>query len=176
IKKTKNNGNNKGFTLVETLVYVGVLGLVLSSFIGFVLSIGNMRNKVYVQQEVQANARQALHLISQSVLSADAVNLGASTFDSDPGVLSLQMDESVDDPTIIDLTADDGILRLTKGTSSPLAVTSDEVKITNLVFTDLTSIGNKENIKIELSVEYDSDGNGHYKYSQSWQTAVSLRE
>ena len=140
------------------------------------MSISNSRNKNYVVQEVQANARVALDIIGQRVRAASGVNIGSSTFGSDPGVLSLVMTDGAKNPTIINLDQDDGVLQITEGLSGAVSLTSDEVKITNLVFTNLTPSGERENIKVEMTVEYASAEDVEFSYSQSYQTAVSLRQ
>lgn len=166
----------KGFTLVEILVYVAILGVVVASFVSFAISIASSRGKVYVQQEVQANARVALNLITQKIISANGVNFSSSNFDSDLGVLSLSMADNSKNPTIISLTGDDGQIQIQEGTDPALPVTSNEVRVTNLVFTNLTSTSDKPNIKIDLTVESLSSSDVSYGYNYNLETAVSLRQ
>ena len=169
--------NNKGFTFIETLVYIAIIGMVVVSFVMFALSISNTRNKNYVIQEVQANARTAQGIINQKIRAATGINTESSTFGSDPGVLSLSMADSAKNPTIINLDQDNGILRITEGLSDPVVIVSNKVKITNLVFTDLTSADSRGNIRIQMTVEYNTSlSDIKYRYSQSLQTAVSLRQ
>ncbi len=161
--------NNKAFTLIETLIYIAILGIVISGFIVFAFSISDSRNKNYVVQEVQANARTALNLISQNILKSNGVN------NINDSILELSMSDSGDDPTIINLN--NNILYIKQGSADAVAVTSNEVKITNLVFTDLTSTSDKENIKIELTMEFNSTSTDpDFIYTQSWETAVNLRQ
>lgn len=167
----------KGFTLIETLIYIAIIGVVLTGFVGYSINISNSREKAYVVEEVQSNARIALELISQKIRMADSVNTGSSTFDSDPGVLSLAMDAGSINPTIFDLNTDDGILRIKEGASSAVNITSDEVNFTNLVFTDQTGTSGRGNIKIEITVEFNTDAEGQaYSYTKSLETSVSLRQ
>jgi len=120
-------------------------------------------------QEVQANARTALNLISQNILKSNGVN------NINDSILELSMSDSGDDPTIINLN--NNILYIKQGSADAVAVTSNEVKITNLVFTDLTSTSDKENIKIELTMEFNSTSTDpDFIYTQSWETAVNLRQ
>lgn len=169
--------DKKGFTLVETLIYIAIIGTAVTSFVVFAISIGEPRNKTYATQEVQANMRTAVDLISQRVRAATGVNTGASTFGSDPGVLSLAMADSTKNPTLIDLTADDGILRITEGVSSAVPITSTEVQVTNLVFTNLTPSGERESIRIEMTMEYNnSSGDVEFDYTQSATTTVGVRQ
>ncbi len=112
------NPGSRGFTLIETIIYIAILGMIASAFIFFSVSVSNSRDKTYVVQEVQANARMALELISQKIRSANGVNLESSIFESNPGRLSLSMASSSLNPTIIDLSRDNGNLRIIQGTSS----------------------------------------------------------
>ncbi len=166
----------RAFTLVETLIYIGIVGAVVSAFVGFSLSVSDSRNKTYVAQEVQANARFAVDIISKKIKASNGINIASSTFNSDPGVLSLEMADITLNPTVFDLSVDDGILRITQGTSTPIMVVSDEVRVSNLVFTNLTASSSKENIKIEITVEFNDDsGDKELEYSQDLRTAVSVR-
>ncbi len=171
----KVNLNRKGFTLIETIIYVAVIGGVLASFVVFSMSISNSRNKTYVVQEVQANARTAMNLITQKIRTANGVNISSSTFDTDPGILSLSMNSSTTNPTIISLTQDDGLLQIKEGEDGVLSAVSNQVKVTNLVFTNLTASSTKENIGINLTVEYNSDS-VEFTHAQSLQTTASLRQ
>ena len=175
--KILNLKSRNGFTLIEMLIYIAIIGVALTSFITFSVSVSNSRNKTYVIQEVQANARVALTTITQKIQSAIGVNTGISTFGSDPGSLSLSMTDAGKNPTIISLDADDGILQITEGVSGPVAITTNEVKVTNLVFFDLTPAGEAPNIKIRVTIEYDNpSGDKEFEHSQELETTVSLRQ
>jgi len=167
----------KGFTLVETLLYIAVIGGVSATFVNFSLSIASSGAKTYVTQEVHANGRLAVDLVSQRIRAATGVNTGSSTFDSDPGVLSLAMAEAAKNPTIISLSGDDGVLRIKEGSNDAVSVTSSQTKMTNLTFTNLTATGARSNIRMQMTIEYDNpSGDVEYGYSQSLQTAVSVRQ
>jgi type II secretory pathway pseudopilin PulG len=169
--------SQSGFTLVETLIYLAIVGMAVTSFVIFSIGVGDSRTKNYVAQEVHGNTRTGLDLITQRMRAATGINTASSTFATDPGVLSLVMADAAKNPTTIDLSADDGILQIKEGTGSVVAVTSDEVKITNLVFTNLTASSTRENIRVEITAEYNNpSGDVEFTYTQSLQTAVSVRQ
>ena len=169
--------NGAGFTLIETLIYIAIIGGVVATFVNFSLTISDSRNKTYVVQEVQANARTALDLITQNIQSANGINTSISIFGSDPGLLSLSMTSSTLNPTVIGLSEDDGILEMKQGTSASTTITSDELNITNLIFTNLTASSTRENVRIEIMIGFDNPGGDiEFDYSQSLQTGVSLRQ
>lgn len=169
--------DRKGFTLIETLIYVAIVSTVVAGFIAFALSIAESRNSSFVVQEVQANARMAMKKISQKVRLAESIMIASTTWGTDPGVLYLQMSSSTVNPTIISLTADNGQLQIREGASANQVLTSSEVKISNLVFTNYSSSTSRGNIQINLTAEYNGTGSSRsYIYSYSLQTAVSLRK
>ncbi len=169
--------NIHGFTLVEVLIYIAIIGLVMTSFLYFGTAIFDYRNKSYVVQEVQANERLALGLISQKIRGAKDVNIASSTFNTDPGVLSLVMDNSSKNPTVIKLNQNDGVLQITEGNATATALTVQKVKITNLAFTNLTATSSiDDDIGINLTAQYNNANQDvKYNYSDSVETAVSLR-
>lgn len=166
-----------GFTLIETLIYVTIIGAIITSFISFSLSVSDTRGKAYVVSEVQANTRVALSAIESRIKKADDVNVANSTFGTDPGYLSLTMASSTLNPTIIALDQDDGVLVIKEGAYATTSITSTEVNVTNLVFTNLTASTTRENIRVEVTVEYINSNNGSiYRYSQNSRSATSLRQ
>ncbi|MEK7453098.1 MAG: prepilin-type N-terminal cleavage/methylation domain-containing protein [Patescibacteria group bacterium] len=168
---------SQGFTLIETLIYIAIMGMAVSSFVLFSISVLNSRSKTYVVQEVQANARTAMDIMSRKIRASTGVNIGASTFGSDPGILSLSMADVSKNPTIFSLNQNDGVLQITEGLSPALFIVSDEVKITNLSFTNATGSGIRENIRIDMTVDYNNpDTDIIYDYSQSLRTTIGVRQ
>ena len=170
--------SSAGFTLVEMLIYLAIIGTISAGFIRYSVSITDSQGKTYVAQEVQANVRTAFNVMSAHIKAANGINTGASTFGSDPGVLSLSMDDSSKSPTIINLTADDGVLQVKEGSSTAVPITSDEVQITNLVFTNLSQSGERAHVRIQMTIAINNDGveSRIYTYSKTLQTSVSTRE
>jgi len=168
---------DSGFTLLELILYIAIVSAVTISIVMFSFTVMDARDETFAIQEVHANSRMALEEISARVRAASSINVGASVFDSDPGVLSLTMQDAQKDPTVITLDADDGALEITEGASSPILVTSDEVKVTNLLFSNLTPAQKRENVGIQFSVEYNSIlPDAILDYSHSWGTSINIRQ
>jgi prepilin-type N-terminal cleavage/methylation domain-containing protein len=170
-QKTKNNlKNNHGFTLVELLIYIAIVAVVVSSLIYFGVSIFSYRNKNFAAQEVQANIRMALREISRLARSASSTN---PIIDS--GQLSLKMGDLTKDPTVISATTDQ-ILQVKEGLQTAKTITSKNVKVTKLKFTNLSGNSDIDNIKIEMTIAYYNPSDDiNYDYSEDVETAVSLR-
>lgn len=167
--------NKRGFTLIETVIYVAITAGLLVALTSFILAISGSRTKSFSQQEVNANARLALNIISKKIKSANGVNFVTSTFDIHPGVLALSMASSTLNPTVFALDGS-GRLTLVEGVGAAKFITSPQIKITNLVFTNLTADGNHSNIGINFDFSYVSSSNVGFNFSYNLQTAVSLRQ
>lgn len=160
----------KGFTLIEILIYTAIIGIILTSFVAFSVSIANVRNKTYVVQEVQANSRLALDIISQKIRQAVVVITPA---EGGSGA-SLELDMPDPNPNLI-FNLSGGVLNMTEGAGPAASLTSNEVYVYNLVFTNMAQGGKRANVKIDISIRYNSASDVEYTFSQDVRTAVSQR-
>ncbi len=168
----KINMKNLGFTLIEFLIYIAVLAVVLIFTTGFLWDIvlGNVKEASW--QEVQQNFRFALTKISQEIKKATGVNSPSSPGDSANSLYLIMADPNLS-PTVFDIS--DGKLIITKGTSGPYELTSDQVTVTNLNFTNISYPGTPGIIQIEMTIEHINPGNRiEYLASIDLKLSVSL--
>lgn len=161
---------------METILYIAIIGIVISSFVLFALTINGNSNKITSATEVQSNMRLAMSIISDKIRSAESINLGSSTFGSDPGTLSLQM-ANPNNPTIFDLDTDDGRLRMVEGLNPAVYLTSDDVNVTNLTFEDTTGTNPHQQIEITLTIEYNVNKSSQdFYYIQTVSTNETINQ
>lgn len=172
------SGKNKksGMTLVEIVISLGILLIIVAALSGFVMSLQQTRQQLSSAQEVDDNLRMAIDLLSMRIRGAKGVNTGASTFDTDPGVLSLEMANPAINPTVFRLDQDNGILQIQEGVASPVSVTTNEVLVSNLVFSLRSPAGEPENIGIALTIDYSSQSDSYAGFTHSVTTAVTARQ
>ena len=77
----KNAGD--GFTLIETLLYVAIIGMVVGAFITFILVISGLRNKFYVINEVRSNKRTMQDIFQHYLRNAKSVTAPVKQSSSD---------------------------------------------------------------------------------------------
>lgn len=165
----------QGFTLVELLVYMGILTVFLTTSIVFAIDLIKTSQRARISLEVQQNIRFAMERMVREIRAADDLNAGASTFETSPGVLSLAHDNGSLDPTVFDVSG--GILRITQGAGSAIDLTTDDVAITNLVFHNYSVSGKTTNIQIEITIQYrNAVGGVIYDVSSSRRSSVVIRE
>jgi len=162
---------NQGFTLIEFLIYVGIVATILIVTSGFLWNIifGNIKETSY--QEVQQNARFTITKISQEIKKAIGINSPPAAGSANS--LSLAMADVSLNPTIFDVV--DGKLRITQGTKGPYELTSDQVIVSNLLFTNLSYENTPGTVRIEMTIDQANPGNRvEYQASINLNSTFSL--
>ena len=178
--------DKKGFTLIELIVYVGVSSIMLVIAINMTSNLIVSNASARGKQEVYINARLAMNQLQLKIREAEDVIIGSSTFNSHPGILTLDYPGSDTDVIFDTYTKNVDIggqtveirkLRIKEGTADYVDLTSDKVDLTNLVFTNLTRGSESKNTNIEITLEKINPGSDpDYDASISVETAISIRE
>ena len=113
--------------MVETIIYLTVIGTVVVAIVSFALDLLDIRTKTHTVSEVGHNAFLMKERLSEAARHAEGVNTGNSTFDTDPGVLELDMVDAVRDPAVFQLDQDDGTLQITEGTGGGSGTTPGQI-------------------------------------------------
>jgi len=165
--------NNRGFTLIELILYIALVSIFISAAITFAWDIIYGRAKSQVQLEVLQNLKLVSQKINYEIRSASAINSVTATS------LSLASLDAAHNPTVIDLNA--GAVRIGYGadancpSSSPCSVTSNLVNVSSLTFSDLsTSV--VDNIAYSLTIEANNlGGRQEWQFTKSYRSAVTRR-
>lgn len=121
----------QGFTLLELLIYVGILSLVGLVGTSLFLSVSRSYFRNISQTEVTQNLRLASQIIQQAIRSATKVNSASSS------TLELAMADSSKNPTRFTLSGD--TLYRQEGGGSVVALTSNKVTVPSLNFISVTT-------------------------------------
>lgn len=168
---------SKGFTLIELIVYVAILGLI-SIFIADNLSqIVFAFNKARAEREVINNARISIETITKEIQEASLVYAPSSVFNSTTSQISLLTTNSPSaghSEGYADIYTDNGRLYLKKEGSSALAITSNRVTVTQFRAEHIIQALNREDIKIILTVIYNTTS-AKLASSATFNASVALR-
>lgn len=167
--------NQKGFTLIETIVYLLIVGVILSTLALFLLHVMNARTKTYAISEVISSANLIQERLSEAVRHSTSLRVADSTFGTDPGVLSLNMADPARTPVEFSLTSDNGQLQISEAGGDPVILSPANVYISELIFTNLTSVNDAGMIQVKFTAEVTSDsGTKAFEYDQSFQTTLRI--
>jgi len=147
----------RGFTILELVVYVAVVGAVLTVAVSFLAEFSVTQQKTLVGAEVSHNARFAIARLSADVRDADGVNTGASVFDTNPGTLSISMPTPALDPTVYSVSG--GRLFVQQGTGPAVALTSSKTQVTEFTLDDVSVSGKTRAVRVHLTLKNINVGN-----------------
>lgn len=142
----------KGFTLIELILYIAIASMIMVGITTFSINIIFTSEKSEIRQEVQQNAIFAMQKMMQEIRESNDLNIGTSTFGSSPGVLSLSRNNGAEDPTVLNVS--NGSLQISRGATGPFDLISNNIEVTNLIFTNLSFGGRTTIIKIELTLNH----------------------
>lgn len=174
--KLRISNSNKGFSLLELLIYIAIIAIVTVFIAGIFLILNKSRGQTEARNEVNSSLRFAIEKISQDVRAASGVNTPTSA-----GATSTNLQVVVSGLNVDYCVADAKLRRQANGScdASSEEITGNTVRIKSLVFTRLentNTILNKTivSIGVNLSIDYNSTSTD-WQYSASKKTAISLR-
>ena len=171
--------HKSGFTLIELVVYVAVLGMVLASVLTFLLWVVKSQTKTDAMRQVLAAGQRTLEVISREASVAQGVYTPTSVFGSSPGQLSLQTaayPAPGETYSYIDFYKCQDKLCMKRESQNPLAITSDNVSLTNLTFSHIVTGQNRSSLQITLTLAAKTfSPNPEYQASLTLTDTVTLR-
>lgn len=171
--------NQEGMTLVEILVVMFLFLLISTFSINFLIMSVTGHAKAQANIEVQEHARTAMQRIVYEVRRAQGIeastDLDTNLALSSASSFDLDMPDVDRDPTTFKVVS--GILTLKQGADTAQELTSDDVAVTNLVFSDRSSAnGRSRNIVIDLTVTHaDPTGAASLDIEYHLQASAELR-
>ena len=155
--------NSKGFTLIELVIYAALLVVVSVVAISFFIQVVGVTESSRRSREALDNAKRALDVMSQEIKNSKAIYTPTNIFGVHPGQLSLETIRDLpadENSTYVDFYVDDERLYIKKEGQGAELVTSEKVKVTNLVFTLLSPTSSSPEVKIEITVAYADQVSG----------------
>ena len=137
----------KGFTIVEILVSIGVFSIVLLAIISFVFWMNFYNAKTKADREVAENAKRILDIITYEIRGSKSIYTPTTTVNQ----LSLETTKYLPDGqtnTFIDFFLCESSICMKKEFQDPVKINSDSVDISNLSFLQIIN-GSQSTVKIQ---------------------------
>jgi len=133
-QKEFTRSNSSGFTLIEMIVYVGVLAIILVGLVHMVLAVSSTFNEIRAARQLNHSAFLFVDRFVREVRDADSVTTGASTFDAHPGEVTVNTGG-----TSVRFYIDNGVLKLDRGGSYEGDLTVPGVSVDSIIFRHMDS-------------------------------------
>ena len=160
--------NIRGITLVETIIYVLLFGIIMSSLVSFGLLLSALNNKNLIMREANANSRNVLIFLNTQI------EYSKNIISPSPGMSSgtlLYLDQ---DDVQKEIKLENGSLYLLSDNNS-FKFTRDNIFFSNLLFHNLSSLGNEDNIQFSFNYSSRASGTREFYYENSLRSDATRR-
>jgi prepilin-type N-terminal cleavage/methylation domain-containing protein len=167
---SKNNTDfkfNRGFTIIEVLIYVVILGIVSIAIISSSMAVNSSFNKTRVTRDLLESGNNSMERMTREIRQANSVDIANSTLGSNPGVLTVNGKDSGGSARVVKFSVLNGALNIYENNSLIDNLLNQNVTVSNLIFRRI-STGTGEAVKIEMTL---SDGS----VSENFYDTVILR-
>lgn len=164
--------HQKGFSLLELLVYIGILALMSVILSTAFVSLTRGRAQSTARSDVESNARFVLERITQDISAASSVT--SPTLAAASSTLSIVSSGST---IVYDVAA--GILRRTEGAGAAERLTSTAISVETPTFTRIenynsTLAATTTSVRVTMTIRA-TNAAGEGAYTTNLRTTVDLR-
>jgi len=161
LNKTRKSKNSLGFSLIEMLVYVALVGIVTVFIHGIILSIYCNNKRIINLTKINSNAYSMMERVRYEIENSSYVYLPTSNManynynsaEADQLSLATKIDALPhDDVTFIDFYLEDGVIFFKKEELAPVALTSSDVSVSDLSFSYYEN-SRRESVTVDLAIE-----------------------
>ena len=164
---------NRGFTLVEIILYMTIVSVLFVVVIQYWNGLVGNAVRIRLEQDAQDSSRFVVETIGGYVRKS--IGIQSPSAGATGTVLQLAMPDAADDPTIIDVS--NGVLRVTEGNEGPFEMIPEKVEVTEIEFSNLTaSTSTPGVIQINFIMTALQPTAGQFaQISETVQTSYSIR-
>jgi len=146
-----------GFTLIEVLIYIGVLGIILVAIFSLLIVSNRSNIKAKVMRETLEDARRTMDIMVREIKEAKSVYT-PTTNSNQLSLETINYLPADEETTYIDFFLCGSSICLKKESQDPVSITKDNVEVNNLAFTRIVS-GDSTSIQIVLGMKYKNPSN-----------------
>ncbi len=149
------NVSKRGISLIETVVYVGLVGMIVVFITNSLIQILSTYQRARAEREVVSNARLVMETVVKNISYARDVYTPTSRFNTNTGQLSLitPLDPLTEHTTsYIDFWTDGNALLMRREGTATSTLSSTRVKITQFRVEQISQALGRRAVKITLGV------------------------
>jgi len=162
LNETKQNKNNSGYSLIEMLAYVALIGIVSVFIYGVILFVYYDNKRIINLTRINSNAYSAMERIRYEIENSSYVYLPTSNLENynydlakaDQLSLATGIGVSLNEEiTFVDIYLENGAVFLKKEElAEPIALTSSGVTVSDLGFSYYQN-GSRESVSVDITIE-----------------------
>jgi type II secretory pathway pseudopilin PulG len=143
---------SKGFTIVELIVYLGILVLMLVAVVQSVVLLTSSYRNVKAIRDIEVSGMYIMDRMTRDIRSADSVSTIDSVFNTSPGTVVVSAtDSTTGGSTTTKFTVENNMLHVYRNTTLLGPLNRQSTTVTNLAFRRIVTPVSSA-IKIELTL------------------------
>lgn len=164
----------KGFTILEMLLYVSICSVLLLSLSLFITYLYGSRIKNQSIADVNQQGTQVMQLITETIRNAKSVDtpgIGATS-----QTLSLTVLDPLLSPTVFNIGS--GTLQITEGSGPTVLLTNSHVTVSSLGFQNISSASSSDRtVQVNFIIDYKNpSGRNEYSFTKTFTGSATLRQ
>src|SRR3989338_9911197 len=140
----------RGSSLLETLIYAAILGLVAVLTTGSILAMMKSYTGIKMSRDLNFSASVAMERMANEIRLANNINDAESIFAASTGKLKLNTVDGSGSATAIEFFLSGAGIFVQEGVGTPEALTASTTEITSLIFNKITASNTSKAVKINL--------------------------
>ncbi len=161
--------HSSGTSLIELLIYTGILVLIVSAVGSTTLALSRIYRTIVAEQTVEEAGHVALERILRETRDAVSINAGSSDFATTTGRLTLNAIDENEDAIELQFYLSGQTLRLREDAADLGPLVSGDARVTRFYLTSITTTLSQA-VKVEMTVE--SGTSTSYRSKNFYGTAV----
>lgn len=165
------SSQKKGFTLIELVVYVILLGVLMVFAINMALSMTRAFAQLRVSRDLNSSAEALFERATRDIRGAYDVDVGQSVLGSNPGVLMLDTKDASGAATTVKYDVESGAIVITEGGVSKGSILTTNTTASNFIVRELDN-GKTKAVRMEATL---SSTRGNVSETRNFYTTIVLR-
>ncbi|OGM94944.1 hypothetical protein A2524_03055 [Candidatus Wolfebacteria bacterium RIFOXYD12_FULL_48_21] len=166
--------HTRGFSLLETLLYLGIFAIIGGSLFGILTNVVRISTQEISGDEVSSQLQFAMETVSRLVRESSAIETATTT----TGTLKLRMNDPALDPTCV--FVQNGVLKLSQGpdefqkqncASASTDLTTSKVIVDTAFFKRVEFSGGHDQVSVDL--QFSNTATGPSKISRALRSGIS---
>ncbi|MCI5108292.1 MAG: prepilin-type N-terminal cleavage/methylation domain-containing protein [Candidatus Pacebacteria bacterium] len=143
--------SNKGYTLVEAVVYIAVMAILFIIISNSLISIIGTYKEFDTRRDLQSAAIFSFERLTREIREAESVSVAGSFFGTSPGILVLSKIEG-GNPVVLEFKLSGTSLHVYKDGADQGPLTASGVSVNSLIFNHSTN-DHSELVKMQLTLQ-----------------------
>ncbi len=169
--KTLAIKKEKGFSLIEMIVYISILAFMLIIVTEVIYSINSSQRVMRAVRDIESSALISLDRIGREVRGATSINVASSTLGTNPGVLVLNSTDGSGAARVVRFYLSSGRVRMSENGVDAGALTESSATTTSLIFRRFAT-STAEGIRIGVALE---SGTSTYYRTENFYSSLLIR-